>query len=82
MTSPIRMAERALDIGLATRRMVEAVAWIYAATQLGACMTIPELLDSGVGSEPDTAEDAAMGYMSLITHGEQCQLPLRLLVLV
>ncbi len=45
------MAERALDIGLATRRTVEAVAWIYAATQLGACMTIPELLDSGVGSE-------------------------------
>src|SRR6266478_271394 len=72
MASPTRPSERPLDVSaalLATRRTIEAVLF-YATTQLGAWVMTPELLDSGAGTEPDTADDAAAD-LALITHGEQ-----------
>ena len=61
MTSPTRPSERPLDVGTAiqaTRRTVETVLF-YATTQLAAWVTTPELLDAGVGAEPEASiEDA------------------------
>lgn len=74
MTSPTRPSETPLDVKTAiqaTRRTVESVLF-YATTQLAAWVTTPELLDVGVGADPEGSEETTMGdSVSVNHHGER-----------
>lgn len=60
VSAPTRPSEQPLDVRaaiLATRRTIETVLF-YATTQLGAWVTTPELLDTGVAAELEGTEEA------------------------